>query len=103
MKQKNKFDRLKLIWYYIETRFVLLYLFFGFKRNDKVIPKGMYCYIIDEERNIKEPCKDGSYWIKKCPYYRSTGKTGGIACTYDGFFGFDLCLYDQCKICGINK
>jgi hypothetical protein len=25
-----------------------------------------------------------------------------VACIYVGFYGFDFCLYDQCKICGIN-
>ena len=30
-------------------------------------------------------------------------KTGGIACTYIGYYGFDPCLYDECKICGQNE
>jgi hypothetical protein len=25
-----------------------------------------------------------------------------VACIYVGFYGFDFCLYDQCKICGVN-
>lgn len=61
----------------------------------------MYCYTFDFERNEKEP-EENSLWIKTCPYYRSTTKTGGIGCTFSGFYGFDCCLYDQCKICSEN-
>lgn len=62
----------------------------------------MYCYEYDEERNTKEPINDGGYWVKTCKYYRSTPKTKGVACTYVGYMGFDPCLYDQCKICGVK-
>lgn len=92
--------KLRLLWYYAETRYVKLLRIFGVRRSAFVIPKGQYCYVLDEERNTKEPCSDGGYWIKTCKYYRSIPKTGGVACTYTGFFGFDCCLYDQCKICG---
>jgi len=61
----------------------------------------MYCYEHDVERNIKEPIN--GYWIKPCKYYRSTNKSKGVACTYVGYFGFDVLLYDQCKICGENE
>ena len=94
--------KLKLLWYYAETRYAKLLCIFGVRRSASIIPKGQYCYVWDEERNINEPCTDGGYWIKTCKYYRSTLKTGGVACTYTGFFGFDFCLYDQCKICGEN-
>ena len=92
---------LKLFWYYIEILFSRLITWFGFKHNDKVIPKGYYCYEIDHERNLKEGTEFG-YYIKPCKYYRSTTKTGGIACIYLGYFGFDPGLYDQCKLCGKN-
>ena len=94
--------KLRLLWYWLETRYVILLRLFGVVRSASVIPKGQYCYVRDEERNAKEPCVDGGYWIKICKYYRSTPKTRGIACTYVGFFGFDFCLYDECKICGEN-
>lgn len=82
--------KLRLLWYYAETRYVKLLRIFGVSRSVSVIPKGQYCYVLDEER------------YTTCKYYRSTQKTGGVACTYTGFFGFDVCLYDQCKICGEN-
>lgn len=59
----------------------------------------MYCYEY-VDRTEKEPA-DG-YWTKPFKYYRSTPKTKGIACTYVGHIGFDVCLYDQCKICGVK-
>ena len=93
----------KLIWYYIETKYIKLLCIFGKKLDASIIPTGIYCYCVDKERNITHPCTDGGYWIKTCKYYRSTPKTGGIACTYVGYYGFDFCLYDQCKICGINN
>lgn len=94
-------NRIKTFWYYLETRGSKILKFFGIRYNKNVIPKGQYCYIIDEERNLNEPCPDGGYWIKICPYFRSNNK-GGVACTYTGFYGFDFCLYDQCKICNVN-
>jgi hypothetical protein len=58
--------RLILLCYYIETRYVKLLRMFGIRRDASVIPKGQYCYVYDEERNIKEPCMDGGTWIKAC-------------------------------------
>ena len=95
-------NALKLIWYYIETRYAKLLRMLGVKRNTSVIPKGVYCYVLDDRRNEKEPLKNG-YWVKRCKYYRFTQKTGGIACTYIGYYGFDPCLYDECKMCGQNE
>ena len=71
------------------------------KSGEKLIPKGVYCYTIDTEREKSEPLKNGGYWIKTCPYYRNVGR-GMTACAYVGFFGFDIGHYDQCKICGVN-
>ena len=92
--------KLRLLWYWLETRYAKLLRLFGVVRSTDCIPDGMYCYEYDEERNAKEPA-DG-YWLKTCKYYRSTPKTKGIACTYVGYMGFDPCLYDQCKICDVN-
>lgn len=94
---------LKLFQYYVEAKFYKILNRFGLKRDTTVIPCGSYCYSLDNELNANEPCGDGGYWIKTCKYYRSTAKTKGIACTYIGYFGFDPCLYDQCKICGENE
>lgn len=69
--------------------------------DESVIPKNTpYCYTIDEERNRKEPLKNG-YWVKRCPYSKHLPK-GQTACTYVGFSGFDPLHNDQCKICGID-
>ncbi len=94
--------KLRLLWYWLETRYAKLLRLFGVVRSTNCIPHGMYCYEYDEERNTKEPSNDGSYWINTCKYYRSTPKTKGVACTYVGYMGFDPCLYDQCKICGVK-
>lgn len=95
-------DKIKLCWYYLETRYTKLLMLFGYLKSSDPIPTNTpYCYLWDDEKNKQEPI-DG-YWIKTCKYYRSTPKTRGIACTYVGYFGFDLCLYDQCKICGVNE
>ncbi len=90
-----------LLWFWFETRYTKFLLLLNIRRSSEPIPRGMYCYERDKERNIKEPI-DG-YWIKPCKYYRSTEKTGGIACTYVGYNGFDPCLYDSCKICGVKE
>ena len=92
--------KLRLLWYWLETRYAKLLRLFGVVRSTDYIPDGMYCYEYDEERNAKEPTN--GYWIKTCKYYRSTPKTGGVACTYTGYYGFDPCSHDQCKICGKN-
>ena len=94
---------IRLLWHYLETRYAKILRIFGIKQDTSVIPYGMYCYAFDKERNEREPIADGGIWIKTCKYHRSTPKTGGVACTYVGHFGFDLCLYDQCKICGKNE
>jgi hypothetical protein len=98
MNIKNK---LKSVWYVIETRFTKLQLLFGITKDESVIPNGMYCYEIDKERNLTEPT--AGVWIKTCKYYRGLSNRGGIACTYVGFYGFDSSLYDRCKICAIKE
>lgn len=92
--------KLRLLWYWLEVQYARLLNSLGVPRSTDEIPNGMYCYEYDEERNVKEPQKDG-YWIKKCRYYRSDD-SGGKACTYVGFIGFDPCLHDSCKICDVK-
>jgi len=92
--------KIKVAWYYIEVGYAKLLRLFNVRRSISPIPKGTpYCYVWDEERNKKEPIN--GYWIKPCKYYRSM-KGSSAACTYVGFIGFDPCLGDQCKICGVN-
>jgi hypothetical protein len=95
--------RIIIIWYYIEVGWSKFTSWLGFKKDTFVIPRGFYCYVFDNEKNIKEPHKNGGYWIKSCPYYRSMKGQCNAGCTYIGFIGFDPCLGDQCKICGINE
>lgn len=93
--------KLTLLWYWVEIQYAKILNKFCIVRSIDCIPNGMYCYEYDEERNSKEPTN--GYYIKPCKYYRSTTETGGIACTYLGYMGFDPCLYDSCKICGIKE
>ena len=93
--------RLKVLWYYIEIGWAKLLLLFGIRKSTAPIPKGTpYCYVWDEEKNKSEPI-DG-YWIKPCKYYRGMKGQCDAGCTYVGFIGFDVCLGDQCKICGVS-
>lgn len=78
------------IKYWLEVKFTQLLYLFGYKKSTSPIPKGYYCYGREKEET------------KACPYYRWTKKTQGTACTYLPFYGFDVCLFDQCKICGIK-
>ena len=87
------------LWYFIEALFNRIRILFGYKFDKKCIPKGRYCYEL--ENNGKDHPLVCCYIKKVCRYYRSN-KHGGIACMYLGFYGFDLCLYDQCKICDVN-
>lgn len=95
-------ERIKLIRYFVAAKFIRMCRAVGIKQDTSVIPSGMYCYVPDKERNANEPTDSFSYWIKPCKYYRSTPSSGGVACMYVGYFGFDPCLYDQCKLCGEN-
>jgi len=94
--------RIKVVWYYIEIVYAKTLHWFGICRDASVIPKGEYCYVPDEERNAKEKPKGGGYYIKPCKYYRHMRGELSAGCTYVGFIGVDLCLGDQCKICGEN-
>jgi hypothetical protein len=91
-----------ILWYFIEIYSGKLLNLLNIRKDTSVIPKGPYCYVIDEERNKKEPITDG-YWTKNCKYYRSMRGQCNAGCTYVGFIGWDICLGDQCKICGENE
>lgn len=91
---------LSLISILCEVVYSKLLRLFKIKRDESVIPEGSYCYVWDEEKNKAQPI-DG-YWIKSCKYYRNISENNR-ACLYTGFVGFDFCLYDQCKICGVKE
>ena len=81
----------------IEILWSRIITFFGYKYSNELIPDGAYCYIHDIARNKTEPITNG-VWIVKCKYYRSTKQQS--ACIYISYIGNDVCLDDQCKICG---
>lgn len=92
-------DKLKLLKYWFEIQY---HKIFKPTLPTDVIPKGYYCYEDDVKLNKEIPL-DMGVWVKICPYFRSTRSTKGIACVYKKFYGFDVGLYDSCKICDINK
>lgn len=89
---------MKILWYYIEIWFVKLMLLMGAEKDKSVIPKGQYCY-----EPLEFPSKDNNYnyKTKPCKYYRTVTKYIS-SCTYEGYIGHDICLWDQCKICNEN-
>lgn len=95
-------NNIKLSWYFIEVLFAKFLNLIKYKKNKSVIPIGVYCYEIDHKLNELEPLPNGQKWIKTCKYYRVDKCSKGTACTYVGHYGFDVCLYDRCKICGVN-
>lgn len=82
----SKLHYLKLLVYIIEAKLLSKLAKITKSTTFDNIPYGLYCY----------------YGKIKCPFYRYTKKTGGIACIYESFFGYDALLSDGCKICGIN-
>ena len=91
---------IKIILNYIEIFFLKLARLVGIYPDSSIIPRGNYCYVIDDERNKIEPI-DG-YWTKQCKYYRNMKGQLNAGCTYVAFIGEDVCLGDQCKICNEN-
>lgn len=87
---------LRTIWCYIEVLYAKSLVLIGIKKTTSVIPNGPYCYTW-----LDRP--DGSLGgkVKVCKYFRHAGEDS--ACTYVGFIGWDSCLSDQCKICGVNE
>ena len=77
-------------------------IFFGYKYNESVIPKGIYCYSPDDEKNKKRGKGDKwVYYIKPCPYYKTISKRYN-GCKYYGIITDDMVFDDQCKMCSIN-
>lgn len=74
---------------------------FNIWKNEKVIPKGHYCYEPDYEKNSSKENIDMSYYIIPCKYYKWFGKNYK-GCEYLGIIIDDICLNDQCKVCDIN-
>lgn len=102
IKKLNKINYNILI---IKNVIISLYwkiiIFFGYKRSDKHIPPGFYCYVPDDDKN-KLVEDFSTFYIKPCIYYKNLGK-GYNSCTYLGVITDDMIFDDQCKICGKNK
>lgn len=63
----------------------------GLMKDPRPIPRNTpYCYTIDNEGQLNV-----------CPYYRKVNKDKSV-CTFEGYIGYDVCLHDMCKICGIS-
>ena len=87
-----------LLVVYVEVAYARILCLLRINKSTSPIPEGLYCYVWDEEKNKKEPIN--GYWTKPCKYYRSLKRQCFAGCTYVGFIGWDVCLGDQCKICG---
>jgi hypothetical protein len=92
--------------YNIKIWFVVLFFrikrLLGFKFKTDEILNGQYCYVFDGTSGINKKTGYTWYGTKTCPYYKTLYKNKS-ACLYLGFFGWDLCLNDQCKICGVKN
>jgi len=93
-----------IVW--IEVMFTKLQLRFNVKKDNKIIPEGLYCYSYNCDVNTEQSKTIFDMDVNICKYYRwLPGLNAG--CTYVGFIGWDPCLGDQCKICsvkyGLNK
>lgn len=62
------------------------------KKKIKLIPKDDYCYTWV---NISKGT------IKPCPYL-GKHKEGWNICNFVGYYNWDVCLDDCCKICNYN-
>lgn len=93
--------KIRVVKIYIEIYWLKLLFLFGVKRSAKEIPKGVYCYTPDVEKNRNKDKNDYSYYIKPCKYYRGL-KDFNAGCAYVAYVGDDMLLGDQCKICGEN-
>ncbi len=81
------FVSIKLLWYKVLRLFNRI--------DSSVIPQNTnYCY-----QGISETY-DGRK-VRFCKYYKRL-KNDNSVCYFVGFKGFDVCLYDQCKICNIS-
>lgn len=83
---------LKLIWTTIEILYTKALGALYLVKDPRPIPHNTpYCYTIDN---------DGQ--LNVCKYYRKVNKDKS-ACTFEGYMGYDVCLHDMCKICGISE
>lgn len=85
---------------YIEVAFSAVMQLFGKFKPTSVIPEGMYCYTFNGDDGYTETGLP-YHGADICKYYRKNECVS--ACTYVGFAGWDVCLSDQCKICGTNR
>ena len=69
--------------------------------DSSLIPKGMYCYAPDIEKNQCRKEDDYCYYTKPCPYYKTLGKEYN-GCMYLGIITDDIIFDDQCKMCSTN-
>lgn len=79
-----------------------LLILFRIRRSSSPIPKGVYCYASDIEKNKNKNEDDFSHYIKLCKYYKFLGH-GYNGCSYLGIITDDSVFGDQCKMCGKNK
>jgi hypothetical protein len=77
-------------------------IYFGYEYDKSVIPRGLYCYEPDVEKN-KNYGKDDKfvYYIKPCPHYKWINRRYR-GCKYLGMITDDFIFRDQCKSCGEN-
>lgn len=79
----------------------LLFLF-GVKRSVLPIPKGLYCYVPDiEKNNACSETEPFAYYIIPCKYYKTLGRRFN-GCSYLGIITDDCVFNDKCKKCGEN-
>lgn len=76
--------------------------FLNIKRDDTVIPQGMYCYTPDIEKNKNKKDGDYKYYVKTCKYYKRLGRDYN-GCSYLGIITDDDVFGDQCKLCNVEK
>lgn len=95
----NIFDYFKFYGYsrnVINMLYWSVLIFFGFKRSNKPIPSGCYCYTPDYVDT-----NPFVYHVKPCKYYKRLG-FGYNGCSYLGKITDDFIFDDQCKLCNEN-
>lgn len=90
--------KIKYIENLLTMIFSMIKLFFGYSYSPSIIPKGLYCYEPDDEKN--KSCENFVYYIKTCKYYKRIGEWNG--CQYLGIITDDFVFADKCKMCNKN-
>lgn len=86
------------LWFnFIELCWSKIYLYFGGRYTDKVIPTGLYCYYIGKRKH-KTNTRSIYFNIRLCPYYKRVSKNWN-GCKYTGTITNDIVFDDHCKIC----